>query len=54
MFICPDCAEKRCDYCHFSGSVGPCELCGKHSVCHDCHHPLRPIEDKEKKDGEAS
>lgn len=37
MFICEECHKGNCDYVHFSGSVGPCEVCGKQKVCHDCH-----------------
>ena len=34
MFICNKCL--KCKEPHFSGSHGPCEVCGKVRDCHDC------------------
>ncbi len=42
MFLCDKChfeivGTRFKQTWHMNGSVGPCENCGKHAVCADCH-----------------
>jgi hypothetical protein len=48
MFYCESCAKKNgwpWDWYLSPASRGPCEVCGKVSVCADVHHSfLKPVD----------
>lgn len=50
MFYCNECRDKMKWPESFSQSKGPCEMCGKISICNDVHHSHLPAykENKEK------
>ena len=51
MFVCDQCHEKHYgETLHFSGSYGPCEVCGKTRSCSDCHCPEKKTAKAEPKE----
>lgn len=47
MFYCEDCRIKNQWPTGFAMSHGPCEVCGKVSICYDVYHGHLPVREPE-------